>query len=162
MIYKQKRLKQLITRCNKRLDIAISMSLTTNSAEDYTFEYAVSDLLYDASIVKRALNETSDEIELLFENTKNIISHFDEKLWPRLIKLHKAHFSIDEFERQLILVQSALNDKSENHLWESSLNELVERKDKLDLFADSNSFLSDCLKSFTKRNLIFKCRLTEN
>ena len=80
---------------------------------------------------------------------QNIISHFDEP-WPRLIKFHKAHFSIDEFERQLILVQSALNDKSENHLWESSLNELVERKDKLDLFADSNSFLSDCLKSFYK------------
>ena len=53
MIDKQKRLKQLITRCNKRLDIATKYVIDNKfSAEDYTFEYAVSDLLYDASIVK--------------------------------------------------------------------------------------------------------------
>ena len=64
MIDKQKRLKQLITLRNKRLDIAPKYVIDNKfSADDYTFEYAVSDLLYDASIVKRALNETSDEIE---------------------------------------------------------------------------------------------------
>ena len=150
MIDKQQRISQLINRCNSRIDIASKYIVDNEfSPDDYSFEYAVSDLLYDASIVKRSLLDFDDEIKQLFNNVKNLTAHFDSKLWPRIIKLHHNYFSEDEFDRQLDLIHSAHMEK-DNEYWESALSELFERKDKLDLFSDGSSFFSECLEMFYK------------
>ncbi len=153
MLNKHQILKNVLDRCNNRIDIAAKYLIDNEfSADDYTFEYAVTELLYDNCIIERAVtNEKNTEIENIFSDTKNLVEHFGEKLWPRLFDLHKSYFSVEELRRLHSQVDDAYdeNDSQDDHLM-SLIIDLFERKDKVNVFSEDGSIFADYLKSFYK------------
>ena len=151
MLNKNQIFKNVLERCNIRIDIAAKYLIDNKfSADDYTFEYAVTELLYDNCIIKRALtNEKNLEIEKIFSDTKNLVEHFGDKLWPRLFDLHKNYFSVEELGRLHLQIEDSYdeNDSQDDHLI-SLIIDLFERKDKVNVFSEDGSIFTDYLKSF--------------
>jgi hypothetical protein len=153
MLNKHQILKNVLGRCITRIDIAAKYLIDNEFlADDYTFEYAITELLYDNCIIKRAVtNEKNTEIEKIFTDTKNLVEHFGEKLWPRLFDLHKSYFSVEELRRLHSQVDDSYdeNNSQDDHLM-SLIIDLFERKDKVNVFSEDGSIFAGHLKSFYK------------
>jgi len=161
MLNKQQIFKNVIDRCNARIDIAGKYLIDNEfSPDDYTFEYAVTELLYDNCIIDRAITDKKHpEIEKIFSDTRNIVEHFSDKLWPRLFDLHKSYFSRKEFQRLHSNVDDSYDrEKSEDDNLTSLIFDLFERKDKVNVFSNQESIFANYLKSvFNEPYQVINC-----
>ena len=114
MLNKYQIFKNVLARGEDRVDIAAKYLIGADfTTDDYTLEYAVTELIYDCCLIKRASRSTSKkykEIEKLFFNAKNIVEHFGGELWPRLLELHNNYFSPEEIQPLQLQIEQILEE----------------------------------------------------